>query len=206
MGHNGGMPTIPQSLAHDLQSAGYYPQLAAEMLSESLFGEPVVSHLVHMETHVDLDAIHRHLTAFVLTPTRLLLTHIDDEPQTELGKMPRGLTTTEDIALARVSNALISRTYDNPADFEPGERPVEVALTLGWGSMRRIDTVPESCGDPDCDGDHGYSGSSYPEDVTLRVSAQAEGQAAVDQALDFALNLRRLVFEARRSAGLPGGL
>ena len=38
------------------------------------------------------------------------------------------------------------------------------------------------------------------------ASAQAEGQAAVDQAVDFALNLRRLVFEARRSAGLPGGL
>lgn len=204
MGHNGGMPTIPQSLAHDLQAAGYYPQLAAEMLSESLFGEPVVSHLVHLDTHVDLDSIHRHITAFVLTPTRLLLTHVDDEPQAVLGRMPRGVTATEDIPLARMRTMLISRTYDNPADYQPGDRPVEVALTLGWEAMRRLDVVPETCGDPECEGDHGYSGSVYPEDVTLRISAQAEGQPAVDQAVEFALRLRRQVFEARRSQGLGG--
>ena len=66
--------------------------------------------------------------------------------------------------------------------------------------MRRIETFPETCGDPDCDGDHGYGGSLFSEDVTLRVSAQAEGQGAVDRAEDFVLQLRRAVFAARRAA------
>ncbi|GAA4285106.1 hypothetical protein GCM10022261_26370 [Brevibacterium daeguense] len=197
--HNGTM-SLPHSLVTDLQAAGYYPQLAGSMLVESLFDEEVVSHLVHMDTHVDLDSIHRHVTAFIVTPTRLLLTHVDDEPDYAPGQRPRGMTSTEDIPLERLRTVLIGRTYENPAQFRPGDRPVEVSMTLGWGSVRRIEAFPETCGDPDCEGDHGYGGSLYSEDVTLRVSAQAEGQKAVDQAEEFALRLRRAVFEARRQA------
>lgn len=191
---------LPKTLATDLEAAGYYPQLAGSMLVESLFEEDVVSHLVHMDTHVDLDAIHRHVTAFLITPTRLLLAHVDDEPDTVPGQRPRGVTSTEDIPLERMRTVLISRTYENPANYHHSDRPVEVALTLGWGGVRRIETFPETCTDPDCEGDHGYGGSLYSEDVTLRISAQAEGQDAVDRAEDFALRLRRAVFLARQAA------
>lgn len=190
---------LPKTLATDLQAAGYYPQLTGSMLIESLFGEDILSHFVHMDTHVDLDAIHRHVTAFLVTPTRLILAHVDDEPDPFPGRRPRGVTSTEDIPLEALRTVLVSRTFEDPADYRPSDRPVEVAITLGWGAVRRIETYPETCGDPDCEGDHGTGGSLFSEDVTLRVSAQAEGQDAVDRAEDFVHRLRRAVFAARRA-------
>src|SRR5690606_41722450 len=87
-------------------------------------------------------------------------------------------------------------TCRKPAPSEPGQDPVEVSLTLGWGSTPRIDTFPETRADPQCDADHGYGGSLLSEDLTLRVSAQAEGPEAVARAQTFALDLRRASFRA----------
>lgn len=193
-----GPMAIPCALTSDLEAAGYYPQLAGALLTESLFGEDVLSHLVHMDTHVDLDSIHRHVTAFALTDTRLLIVHVDDEPQQMLGRQPRGVTSSEAIELEDVRSILISRTYAEPAAYRPGDRPEEIALTIGWGSVDRLDLIPETCADPDCEGDHGYSGTRAGDDVTLRIAAQAEGRAAVDQAERFAMSLRKAVHLARR--------
>ena len=49
--------------------------------------------------------------------------------------------------------------------------------------------MPASCADPDCDADHGYEGSVASDDISLRISADAEGEAALRQALDFAREL-----------------
>lgn len=170
------------------------------MIIESLFGEELVDHFVHIDTHMDIDSIHRHVTVFALTQTRLILAHVDDEPEPFPGQRPRGMTSSEEIPLSRLSTVLVGRTYENPADFTPGDRPVEVSVTLGWGAVRRVEMYPESCGDPQCDNDHGYAGSLLPEDITLRVSSQAEGQEKVDRAETFARTLKRLVFNARHAA------
>lgn len=188
---------IPHELVSELQAAGYYPQLAGTMIVESLFGETITSHFVHIDTHVDLDSIHRHVTAFAITPTRLLIAHVDDDPAPRpLGQPPRAMTSSEAIELKDISTVLIGRTFEKPAEFQPGQEPVEVSLTLGWGSTTRIDTFPETCADPQCDADHGYGGSLLSEDLTLRVSAQAEGPEAVARAQSFALELRRSAFRA----------
>ncbi|WP_101589340.1 DUF5998 family protein [Brevibacterium jeotgali] len=193
---------IPHELISDLQAAGYYPQLAGTMLVESLFDEEIRSHFVHIDTHVDLDSIHRHVTAFAITPTRLLIAHVDDDPAPRpLGQPPRAMTSSEAIELDGIRTVLIGRTYERPAQFEPGQAPVEVSLTLGWGSTTRIDTFPEACTDPQCDADHGYGGSLLSEDLTLRVSAQAEGPDAVARAQAFAVELRRASFRATRDRG-----
>jgi hypothetical protein len=177
---------IPHELVTELQAAGYYPQLAGTMIVESLFGETITSHFVHIDTHVDLDSIHRHVTAFAITPTRLLIAHVDDDPAPRpLGQPPRAMTSSEAIELKDISTVLIGRTFEKPAEFQPGQEPVEVSLTLGWGSTTRIDTFPETCADPQC-----------AEDLTLRVSAQAEGPEAVARAQSFALELRRSAFRA----------
>lgn len=196
--HNGCM-SVSGALLRDLQDAGYYPHLAANIINDVLFDEPVVEHCVHMETHMDFESIHRHVTAFVLTETRLILVHVDDEPAGPDQKM-RGVASVEDIPFDRIRTVLLSRIYENPADFAPGQKPVEVGVNLGWESVRRLEVFPESCADPQCDADHGYGGTSVPEDVNLRVSAQAEGQSAVDQAERFALTLKKLVYRARRDA------
>jgi hypothetical protein len=42
------------------------------------------------------------------------------------------------------------------------------------------------CSDPNCDADHGYTGSLAADDIALRISAAADGAAGIEQALDFA--------------------
>ena len=65
----------------------------------------------------------------------------------------------------------------------------EITLTLGWGTVTRLDLVPASCADPDCDADHGYEGTVASDDISLRISAEAEGDDALQHALDFAREL-----------------
>lgn len=191
--------SVSGALLRDLQDAGYYPHLTANIIDEVLFDEPVVEHFVHMETHMDFESIHRHVTAFVVTPTRLILVHVDDEPAGP-GETMRGVASVEDVPLAKMRTVLLSRIYTDPANFAPGQRPVEVSVNLGWDSVKRIEAFAESCADPQCEADHGYGGTVVPEDVNLRVSAQAEGQEAVDQAERFALTLKKGVYFARRDA------
>jgi Asp-tRNA(Asn)/Glu-tRNA(Gln) amidotransferase A subunit family amidase len=65
----------------------------------------------------------------------------------------------------------------------------EITLTLGWGAVSRIDLLPATCSDPSCDAEHGFEGTVSSDDISLRVSADAEGEAALRQALSFAQEL-----------------
>jgi hypothetical protein len=62
-------------------------------------------------------------------------------------------------------------------------------LTIGWGAVSRIDLEPASCGDPECDADHGYTGTASNDDFSLRVSEAADGADTVLRTLDFARSL-----------------
>jgi hypothetical protein len=72
----------------------------------------------------------------------------------------------------------------NPAKG-PG-RAAEAVLTIGWGAVGRLDLEPAGCSDPNCEADHGYTGSLSSDDFSLRVSAAADGAGAVAQLLTFA--------------------
>lgn len=189
---------LPQRLIADIQDAGYYPQIAATAIAEALLDEPVLDHLVYTDTHMDLDTIHRLVSVFVLTPTRLVLARVDDEPHPEPGwNEQRALCSTEEVELDKVAAPSIFATYANPADYRPGDSPVEVQLIMSWGARTRLEVFPETCGNPDCDADHGYSGGTFSEDIALRVASQAEGQAAVDATMEFARTMRRLIHAVR---------
>ena len=41
--------------------------------------------------------------------------------------------------------------------------------------------------------DHGYTGTSYPDDLTFRISAAADGRDALDEALEFVDHLASLM-------------
>ena len=71
-------------------------------------------------------------------------------------------------------------------NYQPGSSPAEVVLTIGWGAVSRIDLEPATCGDPQCEADHGFTGSSTNDDLGLRVSSAADGGTVVDQMLAFA--------------------
>jgi hypothetical protein len=84
---------------------------------------------------------------------------------------------------------MLTHVVEDPEHYVPGSLGREVTLTLGWGTVSRLDLVPATCGDPDCDADHGYEGTVTGDDIALRVSAAAEGEDALAGALGFARDL-----------------
>ncbi|KGM14275.1 DUF5998 family protein [Cellulomonas bogoriensis] len=180
-------------LRHSLHLAGYYPELVGDVVDVALGGEEVTAYLVHPETTFDSVEVRRHLTVLVLTPTRLLLAHVDDHPADREHPSASASATTESVPLGRLHSVGVTHVVPDPARHRPGAVPAELTLALGWGAVRRIDLEPAGCGDPACDADHGLTGTSSPDDAVVRVSAHAEGEAAVRAALDFARALSAAV-------------
>lgn len=169
-----------------IQEAGYYPDLVADTLETSLAGEAVNSYVVHHEPHFDRDELRRHVSVLVLTPTRLVVGHTDEYPSDDTHDVPYATTSTEAVPLDRVSSVVVSRTVTAPAAYRTGAAALDVVLTVGWGAMSRIDIEPATCGDPECEADHGYTGALTSDDFTLRVSAAGDGTNRVEDMLTFA--------------------
>ena len=180
---------IHEGLRLAIQQAGYYPALVSDTLGTALAGEPVQSYIVHHEPHFDRDELRRHVSVLVLTPSRLIVGHTDEYPSDESHPLPYATTSTEAVPLDRVSSVVVSRTVTSPASYRTGDPAREVVLTVGWGAMSRVDLEPAGCGDPDCEADHGYTGSLTSDDFSLRVSEAADGGRRVEDMLDFARTL-----------------
>lgn len=174
---------LPASLTADLETAGYFPQTAGGSLALSLRGAPVLGHLVRPETTFDGPEVRRHLTVLVLTARHLLVSHLDDDPADDLNPS-QVIATTERIRLSRVTGTGLSQVFDTEGTRVRGSE-AEVTLGITWGGTRRVDLERADCGDPSCQVDHGLSGTVAPSDLALRVSALADGEAAVQEALAF---------------------
>ncbi|MFD1719113.1 DUF5998 family protein [Georgenia deserti] len=174
---------LAKQLRADLDRAGYYPDVVAGVIDVALADEPVVSFLVHPETTFDETEVFRHLTALVLTPSRLVIAHVDDAPGEQAG--PAALATTDAVALNRVRSVTLTHGVSEPARGSAMQTQ-ELTLAVNWGTAQSVDLQPASCGDPECEADHGYTGTLAPEGVELRISAHAEGSAALRGAIDFA--------------------
>jgi hypothetical protein len=187
--HSVGAPRssgLPHDLRLQVEQAGYYPALVCDVLDVAVAGEEVRSHLVYPETTFDRDEVRRHVTVLVLTPTRLVVAHADDHEPDALSPEPYASASTEAVALRQVRSVVLTHAVTRPEEHRAGATPREVTLTIGWGSLNRIDLEPAGCSDPDCEADHGYTGTAALEDITLRVSADAEGSDAVLAAVAFA--------------------
>lgn len=180
-----------------IQEAGYYPDLVADMLETSLAGEAVNSYVVHHEPHFDRDELRRHVSVLVLTPTRLIVGHTDEYPSDDTHDVPYATTSTEAVPLDRVTSVVVSRTVTSPAAYRTGTPALDVVLTVGWGAMSRIDLEPATCGDPDCEADHGYTGALTSDDFTLRVSEAGDGVGRVRDLLTFARALSAATISVR---------
>jgi hypothetical protein len=186
------MPDLTNDLTEDLfadiDKSGYFPAVVKASVTAALAGERVISFLVHHEPTIDHDQVRRHMTVAVVTPSRLLLAHTDDHPGDDMLPQPYAATTTEAISMRRVRSVVVNRMVAQP-DKYVGEVDVptsEAVVTLGWGGVNRIDIEPAVCADPDCTADHGYTGGFVSDDFSLRVSAAADGEAAVTRLLHFA--------------------
>lgn len=173
-----------------IQRTGYYPEVVADAVVDALGGEPVVSFYVHHEPTFERDEVRRHQTVVLVTPSRLILAHTDEHTGDDLLPEPYTSTSTEAVSLSAVASVVVTRMTANPT---AGPRPpAEAVLTVGWGAVSRVDLEPAACSDPQCDADHGYTGSVTADDFSLRVSAAADGTDAVGGLLSFAASLSAL--------------
>ena len=170
-----------------IDRTGYYPEVVADGVLGAVAGEEVVSFYVHHEPTFERDEVRRHLSVVVLTPSRLILAHTDEHEGDDMLPAPYTSTSTEAISLSSVKSVVVTRMVTNPTDGPTP--PAEAVLTVGWGGVSRVDLEPATCGDPECDADHGYTGSLSADDFSIRVSAAADGPDAVPTLLSFAESL-----------------
>lgn len=187
---------LPDALRRDIDAAGYYPALVGDVVETAVADETVRHHLVHLETTFDAEHLHRHVTVLVLTDHKLVIAHaddhVDDAPTRHHGR--NAVTaTSETIALAFVRGVMLTHVVANPEQYVPGTLGREITLTIGWGTISRIDLLPATCGDPSCDADHGYDGTITNDDISLRISAEAEGESLLRQATSFAAALSSVI-------------
>ncbi len=100
--------------------------------------------------------------------------------------MVTATATTESVPLAGVRGVMLTHLVANPAQYRQGSLGHEVTVTIGWGSVSRLDLLPATCGDPACEADHGYEGTVTADDISLRISSVADGEATLRQAMAFA--------------------
>lgn len=175
--------TLPADLIAALVSAGYFPQTAEASMERSLRGRRIIAHLVRPETTFDGAEVRRHLTVLLLTRTHLLVTHLDDDPADALNPS-QVVATTERLRLSRIGAVGLSQVFDTDGQSVRGTE-AEVTLGISWGGSSRVDLDRAVCEDPECQADHGYTGSVAPADLALRVSALADGDRAVADAIAF---------------------
>ena len=194
--------TLPADLVRDIEKAGYFPALVGDVVTTALAGDEVRHHLVHLETTFDQDEFHRHITVLALTPHKLVIAHADDhaDPRTHAhGSGHSAVTaTSEAVALSFVRGVTLTHVVADAETYRPGTLGREVTLTVGWGTVSRVDLLPATCGDPQCDADHGYDGTITGDDISLRISADAEGEGHLQQAMTFAHALSAVVGSAAR--------
>ncbi|MFT4298639.1 MAG: DUF5998 family protein [Aeromicrobium sp.] len=178
-------------MAHDrstdlyaaISHSGYYPDIVAEGLRDALAGEQVAAFVAHHEPTFDRDEIRRHMTVLVLTTSRIVLLHTDEHPPDDLVPRPYTSTTSEAVGLERISSVVVTRIVSTTGALE------EAVLTIGWGAVARLDLEPARCDDPQCEADHGYTGSVSSDDFSLRLAAAGDGGHAVEHLLEFARHL-----------------
>lgn len=180
---------LPADLRRDIDACGYFPDLIAETIALATAGEPVLHHVVHHEATFARDEIQRHLSVLVLTPTRLIVGHTDESDAP--GEAGQAMSTTESVGLHRISSVALTRVVAHPERHGRGRSAdTETWLSVGWGTATRVELEPAHCGDPECDADHGYSGTIAADDLTVRMSVAADGPDNVARLVSFATALQ----------------
>ncbi|GAA1738949.1 cell wall biosynthesis glycosyltransferase [Rothia terrae] len=187
-----------RELVQDIKRAGFYPELVLDEVATVFEPDEIISHLVQLETHIDREEVHRHITVLVLTDTHLLVAHLDDQQLDEEGSIVAAHINSEIVPLRRLGTVTSNLTYLQPQHYAPGMRASELQLSIAWTGSQRIDAGPADCPDPHCAAEHGYTGSAVREDIMVRVSASADGAAAIISAQKFASALRKAHMKATK--------
>ena len=186
------LDAVRRDLRSEIESQGYFPDLVEDTVALTLAGEDLVDFVVHHEPTFSHDEIHRHVTVLALTQTRLIVGHTDDQPAEPPATGIAAASSTESVALTKVNTVTLTRVVSRPETFRAGSTDVtETWLSVGWGAVRRLDMEQASCEDPQCEADHGYTGTLVGEDLTVRMSAAADGADRVARLTRFSSSLQR---------------
>jgi len=131
----------------------------------------------------------------------MVFVHADDHGgDSEHSEEAHGIVTSESVALSAVRAVMVTHVVPSPERYRRGALGKEVTLTVGWGSVARIDLEPAGCADPACEADHGMTGTMTGDDLALRISEDAEGRDAVRETLAFARALSAATVAVSASA------
>jgi len=181
-----------KDLRADIDATGYFPELVEEGITLAVAEEELLDFVVHHEPTFDHDEIHRHVTVLALTPTRLVVGHTDDQPAEPPATGTHAASSTESVPLSKINSVVLTRVVTEPERYRPGSGGVgETWLTVGWDGVRRVDLEPAGCEDPQCEADHGYTGTMAGDDLTVRMSAAADGADRVARLVRFSTTLQR---------------
>lgn len=190
--NNAAMTTqrLPADLRAAIVASGYFPEFVEATVVQAVGDEEVVDSLVHHEATFNSNEVRRHVTVLVLTPTRFVVAHTDD------GDAPgttQALTTVEVVGLTKIHSVALTSVAAHPERYGRGRSAIaEAWLVVNWGAVRRVEIEPATCGDPTCDADHGLTAQDLADDLTVRVSAAADGAAACVDLVRFASRLQRV--------------
>lgn len=151
--------------------------------------------LEHHRWLCDEGHVHVSATVALLTPTRLLLclvglgerhgVHPDDPTRTTH-------EPSEDITLRTVPLRAVEQVTTEVVHRPGGDEAVDVHIVVALGGVRGGAAEPASCGDPECDADHGFDLLLEREVVELggvddEVEADLDALVAFGAALSLAV-------------------
>jgi hypothetical protein len=181
-----------KDLRAEIDACGYFPELVEDAIMLAVADEELVDFVVHHEPTFNHDQIHRHVTVLVLTPTRLIVGHTDDHPAEPPMTGTFAAASTESVPLPKINSVAVTRVVGRPEEYSAGpETAHETWLSVGWGAVRRIDLEQATCADPQCEADHGFTGALVGDDLTVRMSAAADGADRVARLVKFGGALQR---------------
>ncbi|WP_165218034.1 DUF5998 family protein [Schaalia sp. ZJ1691] len=170
-----------------IEHAGFYPKLAARALRRALGGEEPLATVCQLDAAFDRGSMFRHLTIASLTRSVLVHLHIDELEDGRAG-VATGIYSIDQIRAMSTFEAV-----ESPEVLGTDEKVTELSVSIDMGGIRRTDIEPLQCDDPQCLGDHGYSAQTVPDDLSLRISAAADGEDVLAEAKHFVNELTALV-------------
>ena len=181
-----------KELRADIDACGYFPELVEDAIMIAVADEDLIDFVVHHEPTFNQNEIHRHVTVLALTPTRLVVGHTDDHPAEEPMTGTVAAASTDSVPLSKIDTVVLTRVIAQPEEYHVGSPDVtETWLSVGWGAVRRVDLELATCSDPQCEADHGYTGTLVGDDLTVRMSAAADGADRVARLISFTVSLQR---------------
>ena len=167
-----------------IERGGFYPKAVQRALRRALGTAEPLATLCQVDTVFDRGSVFRHLTVASLTDRAIVQLHVDEMD---------GGSATIATAVHRVGDIAGYSTMEVYTDPENASGLSEMTIALDLKGARRLELEPARCDDPNCMADHGLTGTSFPDDMTFRISAAADGQDALDEAMVFVDYLARLM-------------